>query len=314
VKLVEGQTHLTLAATVLFLNEEQLLPRMLASLGKQTRVPELLLLVDDGSADDSPTLAATFAEQHQWARVMSRPRQNRSSDRLVKAAELVAFQWALEHLTPHGRVFDVVAKLDADLELPPDFFARIMAALEADPALGIAGAPLSVPAASGNGSKREYSQPWHVRGATKFYRRQCWEQIEPLPPILGWDTIDETRARIKGWHVQSVAFPERSPLHLRPTGSYDGAMRGFRRRGAAAWGYGAHPLNVIASAFVRMRQRPLVVVGLAYLGGWLGACLRRAPRAEPAARRHLQREQLRRLSRIRATTSASRRSRCAHRG
>ena len=72
---------------------------------------------------------------------------------------------------PPGRSYDVVAKLDADLELPPDFFERIMDELEGDPHLGIAGAPLSIPAVTG-GTTLEASQPWHVRGATKFYRAE----------------------------------------------------------------------------------------------------------------------------------------------
>ena len=289
---VQRQSILTLAAVVVFLNERELLPRMLASLARQTRPPELLLLVDDGSDDDSAAPASRFVEQHLYAHLVRRPRRARSADRLARAAELVAFQSAVEQL---WQQFDVVAKLDADLELPPDFFARIMDTFESDSDVGIAGSQLSMPAADGAAPVFERSQPWHVRGATKFYRSTCWQTIEPLPAILGWDTIDETRARINGWKVRSVPFDERKPLHLRPTGSHDGAVRGFRRRGAAAWGYGAHPLNVLVSALTRMRYRPFVLGGLAYLGGWLGAALSRAPRAEPAARRYLRREQLRRL-------------------
>jgi hypothetical protein len=233
-------------------------------------------------------LAAAFAHDSPYAQLIERPRRGPSSDRLAQAAELKAFQWAIEQIKGQ---FDVVAKLDADLELPPDFFARVMAAFESDPRLGIAGAQLNAGAAG----VPEYSQPWHVRGATKFYRVSCWEAIAPLPPILGWDTIDETRAKMRGWHLRNVSFGHEGPVHLRPTGTYDGAIRGYRRRGAAAWGYGAHPLNVLASVLVRMRHRPRIVGSLAYLGGWLGAALQRAPRAEPAARRYLQREQRRRL-------------------
>ncbi len=283
------EPRLTLAAAVVFLNEGDLLPRMLKTLARQTRPPELLLLVDDGSEDHSGALAAAFAREHPYARLLERPRRAPSGDRLAQAAELTAFQWALEQLEEQC---DVVAKLDADLELPTDFFARIMSALESNPQLGIAGAQLTAPGAV---AVPEYSQPWHVRGATKFYRVSCWEAIAPLPPILGWDTIDETRAAMSGWDVRTVPFGDDKPLHLRPTGTYDGAVRGYRRRGAAAWGYGAHPLNVLASALVRMRHRPRLLGGLAYLGGWLGAVLQRAPRAEPPARRYLQREQLRRL-------------------
>jgi poly-beta-1,6-N-acetyl-D-glucosamine synthase len=299
---VEGQhrTRLTLAAAVMFLNEERLLPRLLASLARQTRPPQLLLLVDDGSHDRSPALAAEFAHTHGYAQLLSRPPQERGADRLAGAAELIGFQWALTQASEIGadenETFDLVAKLDADLELPDDFFERIVSAFESDMTLGISGAALAVVDDDGD-QHLEYSQPWHVRGATKFYRHACWEQIEPLPAILGWDTIDEARAQLNGWRVEVVPFPVAPPVHLRPTGSHDGDLRGFRRRGVAAWGYGAHPLNVLASALLRMRHRPRLVGGLAYLGGWLGAAVRRAPRAEPEVVSYVQHRQLKRIQR-----------------
>jgi biofilm PGA synthesis N-glycosyltransferase PgaC len=285
---------LTLAAAVVFLNEEELLPGMLASLERQRRSPQLLLLVDDGSDDRSGEIAAAYAARHPYARVFTQARRPGSADRLARAAELIAFQSALAQLESEGLSFDVYAKLDADLELPVDYFARLMHPFENEPRVGIAGSQLSLPGTDG-APRLERSQSWHVRGATKFYRRECLQAIQPLPPILGWDTIDETRAQIHGFMVRSIDFPENPPIHLRATGSYDGVVRGFRRRGAAAWGYGAHPLNVLVSSLVRLRQRPRVVGGLAYLAGWLGACARRAPRVEPDTRRHLRRQQLRRL-------------------
>jgi glycosyltransferase involved in cell wall biosynthesis len=271
----------------MFLNEEHYLPRLLASIEQQTRPPDHLLLVDDGSDDASPEIAAQFAERHPYARVLSRPRRERSADRLAAAAELVGFGWAVEQL---DAPFDVIAKMDGDLELSPRCFERIVTALEADPRLGIAGLPLDLPRPDGT-RRPEPSAPWHVRGATKFYRRECWEQIAPLPAILGWDTIDEARARMRGWRVESVPLPEGNVLHMRPTGSYDGAVRGFRRRGMAAWAYGAHPVHVVGSALVRVRQRPRAIGGAAYIAGWASAAIRRDPRAEPELVRFVRREQ-----------------------
>jgi biofilm PGA synthesis N-glycosyltransferase PgaC len=279
---------------VVFLNEEPFLPRLLDSIACQTRLPDRLLLVDDGSDDASVSIARRFAEQHPYAEALRRPRRSREADRLATAAELRAFQWAVELLR---EPYEVVAKLDGDLELTPGLFESIVGALEADPRLGIAGPSLSVPVPEGR-RQSERSAPWHVRGATKFYRRECYEQVAPLPPILGWDTIDEARARMRGWRVACLPLPGGNPLHLRVTGSYDGALRGFRRRGSAAWGYGSHPLNVLVSTAVRMRERPLVLGGLAYLGGWFGAAMRRAPRAEREVVRYVRRDQLRRLRNV----------------
>jgi GT2 family glycosyltransferase len=286
--------RLLLAVAVVFLNEEALLPRLLESIAGQTRPPDSLLLVDDGSDDASPAIAQAFADVHGYARVMNRPRRPRANDRLAAAAELEAFQWAADRMR---EPFDVIAKLDGDLELTPRFFEAVASALDADRSLGITGAALRVQMPDGS-VRSERSAAWHVRGATKFYRRECWEQIAPLPPFLGWDTVDEVRARMHGWQVRPVPIPTGDPLHLRSTGSYDGALRGFRRRGAAAWAYGAHPLAVAVSAALRARDRPRVMGAFAYAGGWLGAAANRAPRAEPELRAFLRREQLRRIGRM----------------
>jgi poly-beta-1,6-N-acetyl-D-glucosamine synthase len=280
-----------LAVAVVFLDEERFLPRLLDSIASQTRSPDQLLLVDDGSRDASPAIARRFAAEHPYARVLLRERRERQADRLAAAAELLAFQWAVEQL---DEPYDVIAKMDGDLELTRSSFESIIAALERDPGLGIAGLQLCVPGEDGQ-PQRERSAVWHVRGATKFYRRACWQQISPLPTMLGWDTIDEARARIRGWRVEVVDSADGAVLHLRPTGSYDGGVRGFRRRGVAAWAYGAHPLAVLVSAAVRLLDPPKGKGSVAYLEGWLRAASRRDPRAEPEVLRFVRREQLGRI-------------------
>jgi hypothetical protein len=283
-----------LAVIVSFLDEERYLPALLESIAAQTRPPDELLLVDDGSTDSSYAPAAEFAERHHYAQALRRPPRPPQADRLASAGELRAFHWASERLSGDC---DVIAKFDADLELHPQHFETIMQELERDPRLGIAGAYFSIPTAAGT-AERELHPPYHVRGANKFYRREVFELIHPLPPILGWDTIDELIARKHGWRTQSFALPGGDTLHLRPTGAHDGSLRAFRRWGECAWGYGAHPLDVALGAGYRMRHRPYGLSGLHYFWGWARAAARRLPRAAPDVREYGRREQLARIRRI----------------
>ena len=123
----------------------------------------------------------------------------------------------------------------------------------------------------------------------------AWGQISPLPPFLGWDTIDEARARRRlACQVCSVdPRGSRRSTCARPaatTASCAATAVAVPRPGATA----PIPLNVLA-------QRPCacapatVVGGLAYLGGWLGAAVRRAPRAEPEVVSYVQHRQLKRI-------------------
>jgi poly-beta-1,6-N-acetyl-D-glucosamine synthase len=285
---------------VSFLDEERHLPRLLASLASQTRFPDELLLVDDGSSDASGRIAEEFAADRDGVRVLRRPPHPAGRDRLAGAHELLAFQWALAQATPG---WDVVAKVDADLEFTPRSFEFIEQAFERDAALGMAGAYLSAAADDGT-LRREPQRVEHVRGPNKFYRRQCYEEIGPLPAHLGWDTMDQIRAAMRGWRTASLEMPDGEVVHLRPVGSHDGRLRAWRRWGTCAWGYGEHPLHVLALAARRAGERPRVLGALNYVVGWGVAGLRRAPRAEPELRAYVRREQMQRMrARLRRTPS-----------
>ena len=294
---------LRIALVVPFLDEETHLPCFLASLAAQTRPPDRVLLVDDGSSDASPGLARAFAAEHAWAMALERPRRAAARDRLAQAPELQAFTWATEQLAED---YDVIAKVDADLDLASGVLADLEAAFVADPSLGLAGIVLH--SAGADGVLRPERVPsYHVRGATKFYRRACLEQISPIPTILGWDTIDEVHARRLGWTTRSFALDGPPTVHLRPPGAHDGVVRGFRRWGECAWAYGADPVGVLAGGVHRMRRRPYVVGGLNYIAGWGLAAVRRVPRADPHVRAFCRQEQRLRMRRalVRRTRAAA---------
>lgn len=282
-----------IAVVVPFLDEARYLPELLASLAAQERRADVVALVDDGSTDGSRELAAAFAATHPDAVVLARPSRPPARDRLAGGAAVRAFAWGVEQLDGG---WDVVAKVDADLRLNPRLLATIERELLADPALGMAGTYLSAPAGDGT-VQRQRCRPEHVEGETKFYRRACFEQIAPLPAMLGWDTIDEVRARLRGWRTRSFAVPGGDSLHLREMGGHDGVLRGLRRRGTCAWAYGEHPLHVLAVGVQRLRDRPRFAGGASYVLGWALAGLRRMPRAEREVRSEVRRDGLRRLGR-----------------
>lgn len=293
---------LRIVCLVSFLNERVHLPTFLASLASQRRFPDLLVLIDDGSVDDSPAIASEFASARENVRVLRRPRRAAASDRLAEAAELRSFQWGLSEL---AQDWDIAVKMDADLELGPDLFAAMERAFLAAPELGIAGVQLSIVDPRSGKRVRERCPPNHVRGATKFYRRACLEEISPVPTILGWDTIDEIHARRCGWRTASLACPGGEALHLRPTGTIDGALRAQYRWGACAYGIGQHPAWVALSAARRLGDRPRALGALLFLAGWARAALRRSPRAAPEVRAFGRREELSILrGRVRRATAA----------
>lgn len=285
--------HVRIALVVPFLDEERHLGALLGSLEAQTRRPDRLLLVDDGSTDRSGGIADAFARRHAWAAVARRPRRRVGADRLAGGSAVQAFAWGVEQL---GEPWDVVAKVDADLRLTPATLETLAAAFAADPGLGLAGAFISSVDAGGRAVRQRLPR-WHVEGETKFYRRECWAEIAPLPTLLGWDTIDVMRARRGGWRTESFEIPGGDPLHLRAMGAYDGRLRGYRRWGRCAWSYGEPPVVVAAVALQKAGDRPRLLGALNYVAGWAAAAVTQAPRAEPELRAYIRDDQLRRLRR-----------------
>lgn len=279
---------MVLAVVVPFLNEAAYLPLLLESIDAQSRPPDQLILVDDGSTDGSHDIAEAFAAEHPYARAYTRPARPPETDRLARAAELRAFEWGLDRVDV---AYDMVAKLDADLNLEPLHFAEVQSQFEQDPDLGVAGAYLSIRLPDGS-TVRERHPGDHVRGPNKFYRRECLDQIWPLPGHLGWDTIDEVKARMHGWRTTSIALPGGDSIHLRPTGMHDGRLRAFWRWGECAYGLGSHPLQVLAGGVARSRKRPYVISGIAYVLGCGFAYARRRPRAGREIRAARRREEL----------------------
>jgi biofilm PGA synthesis N-glycosyltransferase PgaC len=286
VRKVAGRGHL--AMVICFLNEAEHLPTLLDSLSRQTEPPDQVLLVDDGSTDGSEMIAARCAASWPHVRALRRPPRPAETDRLAQAPELQAFAWGVTRLTPG---WDIVAKLDGDLKLSADLCESVRDEFAADERLGIAGSYLSLITPDGE-LQREPHRPDHVRGATKFYRRACFEAIEPLPAFLGWDTVDELRARQRGWTTRSFSPAAGDTIHLRPTGAHDGRLRAYRRWGQCAWAYGSHPLWVVLGALRRTRRTPYILAGASFWWGWAAAGLRGYPRAESQLRAYTRREQI----------------------
>ncbi len=183
--------------------------------------------------------------------------------------------------------FTHVAKLDGDVELPPEWYAVLLERFAADPMLGIACGQLEEGPEGARGIIP--IPPHHVHGAVKLYSLPCFRAIGGLQPRLGWDTIDETYARMHGF--STCSFPDPVAIHHRPFATRDGVLRGRARHGACA--YIAHQsLPWVAARAVKVgRARPVGIGGGAFLYGYLRAAVDGTARVEdPALRRFVRRE------------------------
>lgn len=272
-------------------NEADHIGKAARSMAAQTRPPDLWLVVDDDSTDETLALLRELERTTPFMKVLTaqqKPETAGAADRLAVAAEALAFNAALGAVD--WQDYTHIAKLDGDLELPPEYFSRLLEEFAGDPGLGVAGGIRTE--RRGRGWDSERIPRLHVPGGLKLYARACFQAIGGIENRLGWDIIDETRARMLGWRTHS--FDELVVIHHRPWGSADGIVRGSARHGECSYIIGQGlPWVAARSLKVGLRRRPPVVAGAAYLVGYLTARLRSAPRVEEPELRRFVRQELR---------------------
>ena len=268
-------------------DEQEHILGLIECMAAQTIRPAEWIVVDDGSKDRTGEILDRAAREHSWMHVIHRTdRGFRKSGGGVVQAFYDGFQ------TVACPDWEYVVKLDGDLTFAPDYFQQCFDEFRSDPKLGIGGGEIYH---SVSGAMQLESNPrFHVRGATKIYRRGCWEAIGGLWPAAGWDTIDEVKANMLGWNTH--AFPELRLHHHRLTGAAEGLVRDRVKHGMVCYISGYHPLFVLASCARRLVQRPYITGSLAVFFGFLKGYWTRAARVDdPSFRSYIRRQQLGRL-------------------
>src|SRR5690349_2861340 len=110
---------ITLVATVL--NEEKSIKALMESIAAQTRRPDEIIICDGGSSDGTPQIVRGYADRLPVLLIT------------VPGANISAGRNTAINAASH----DLIAVTDAGVWLEPEWLARIVAPLEADPDLNV---------------------------------------------------------------------------------------------------------------------------------------------------------------------------------
>jgi len=259
-------------------NEESFMRKTLDSVVGQTILPALWVIVDDGSSDLTPEILIEYAAKYSFIQLVSR--ENRGH-RSVGPGVIEAFYEGLD--TIDLKQFSFICKLDLDLIMPPRYFETLIARMNENPRLGnCSGKPYYIDKVTGE-FVSEGCGDENAIGASKFYRRECFEEIGGFVRQVMWDGIDGHRCRQLGWLAMSWDEPDIRFTHLRPMGSSQkNIITGRIRHGFGQYFMGTGLVYMLVSGFYRMTRPPVFFGGLAMLWGYLKSWLTRVPRFEDA--------------------------------
>jgi poly-beta-1,6-N-acetyl-D-glucosamine synthase len=271
-------------------NEEKYVAKTLESMVLQTILPLEWVIVNDGSTDRSAQIVASYSERHAWIRLLNR---DGLGERLPEHYGGHVVDLVHEGLgNVQTKDFDYIVKLDCDISFDKDFFQKLFEVFAQDPHLGISSG-ISFALIDGLLTE-EKTAKGHTLGATKVYRRECFREIGGLVPSMGWDGIDEIKARMKGWEARPLR--DMVFVHYRPEGMASGLLASGVERGKGSYFMGYHPLFLLARACRRMVKPGFLADGLGMMTGYFCSLLRGDQRIpDPDFIRYLRKHQIRKL-------------------
>lgn len=293
-------------------DEEQFIQRTVSSMLAQSVLPLKWIIVDDHSRDNTLQIIQAYSRENEWIAALDNSTVESSGNTshsvpecrgsraasMAMAAEIRAFNFGYQ--TIRHLDFEFIVKLDTDVELPPDYFERLLDCFAQDPTLGIAcGGHVEY---DGKDWQLVRLPEYHAAGACKVVRRRCFEEIGGFVSAAGWDTVDEIMAQARGW--RTCHFPEIRFRHLRREGLAGGLLRTSMRHGQTYYTCGGSFLFFLAKFVHRtICGKPLVLGGIFLLIGYLRAAMVRTPRLVNAAegryyRRLLNRRIVMRMNRM----------------
>ena len=249
-------------------NEEDFIAVTLNAIVNQTVLPYEVIVVNDHSTDKTQQIVEEFSAKYSFIKlrnILSKS-EHQPGSKVVQA-----FLKGYEIIDPN---YDIIVKLDADLDIPSNYFETILHHFNQNENIAMVGGFAYIEK-NGNWIIESLTDKDHIRGAFKAYRKLCYDKIGGLRPHMGWDTVDELLCKYYGWKV--VTDESLHIKHLKPTGaSYNKSA--LYKQGSAyyALGYGFWITLIAGTKLALRKKKPSYV--LYYLKGIIEASSNNTPK------------------------------------
>tara|TARA_B000000477_G_scaffold114055_1_gene110055 strand:+ start:773 stop:1618 length:846 start_codon:yes stop_codon:yes gene_type:complete len=172
-------------------NEEKYIGLTIDSVLSQKILPYKWVIVDDSSTDNTKSIISQYLPNNEFIELISAPEIN-----MIEISARIAKLLNIGYESLKNKP-DLLLKLDADVFLPEEYTEFFLLEFTNNPKLGIASGCVDY-----KGTKEKNHDNSLTRGAAKFYRKNCFEEIGRAYLSRGWDTIDNYAAQSLGWETK----------------------------------------------------------------------------------------------------------------
>jgi glycosyltransferase involved in cell wall biosynthesis len=257
-------------------NEEKYIHYPLESVLSQTCIPLKWVIVSDGSTDGTDNVLRKYEGKHPFLHWCRLEKDSKNKGFLSKVH---ALRYAYELVNKEN--YNYIGILDGDVSFCDTYYRNIMGEFNKNPKLGIAGGFVHERDRNGIFQSRIHNRERSVPGAVQMFRRECYERIGGLKPIVygGEDAYAEIEARAAGWEVRS--FPEYPVFHHKPGHLKRGIWKERIREGKMDYAIGNHPFFELMKFLRRIPEYPVFIGAAVRMLGYLDALVMREDRIPP---------------------------------
>jgi glycosyltransferase involved in cell wall biosynthesis len=263
-------------------NEEDFVEDTIKSVINQSVLPQEWIIVNDGSTDKTEKIIKPYAEKYDWIKLIT------LKDRgyyFPGTGVVEVVKKGFEAISMKG--WEFLVKLDCDITIEKNYFENILNEFLKNPKLGIASGGIYL--VDGEKIIQEKSQEDHPWGASKVYRRKCFEEINGWKPIPGWDLADLLSAQMKDWETR--CFNEYKILHYRQTGTRRTDITNGRfLLGRFHFRYGYGLFYTLTKSVYHLGEKPFILGGASIITGYIYAAIKNEDRLFEKDMRHFLRK------------------------
>jgi len=254
-------------------NEDKSIGLCIQSVVTQTITPNLWIIIDDGSIDNTFEIIQDAKNKHYWIECIQLNDSIRDITIHISEVIKTGFDYAIDYSKKHNLKYDYIAFLDADMIIQDkNFFEKLIEKFEGDNHLGIASGDIQIQENSNN-SWPEKRRNDTVSGGEMMCRREFLNDIDDVIPLsFAWESVLRVQAIQKGWKAKR--FNDIQVIQTRQTGSAEGIKKGFYIKGQTAYYLNLNPLIVIAKGISYSLDRPHNI-GIVYLYGYFSSLIQR---------------------------------------
>lgn len=255
-------------------NEEEFIEGTIRSVLAQTLLPQRWVIVSDNSTDRTDAIVQSYAQQHNFIRVLHVTR--------APGRDFSSKVIALRHGSGllGGLDYEFIGNLDADVSLEPSYFQELISHFRGQPNLGLVGGFVYENSGEGYRSLRT-NDVRNVAHAAQLVRRECYDAIGGYTVLKygGEDWYAQTMAKMKGWNIAAV--PELKIFHHRHTTGGSGPLRNAFRLGRQDYSFGSDPFFDVLKCMRRIPEKPYFAAACARLAGFICSYLHGEARVVP---------------------------------